>query len=855
MVGLIHGFDLGRRGDDVAFGNHAGQVFELELAEGAPVVGEEQGFVVTQFAVVRIPFVVDFFGVAFGVLGFKLGVDGFENAGEIVFDGEVTVGTMDVDFEGGDDHVADAQVLGRFEDAAGGEALIAASDGETFADGLEGFGFGPGLDFKSAAKGFAFGNGDGEGGGFFAQVAIKVEGAEVAGQGVVGLFAVVGEGEGEGFVDFGDALVGGEAEENPGVAEGGAPVAIGFAGFVEVLGEEFGLFGEAEVGAGDELQTFDGLVAEPIAFPGIFRFGCGFEEFADLCGGGIGQTHGEGQEGTRGVGEFVATGVEGGLIGRLGFAGFCQCVEGEGGVVERLGFGGVGEVEVAQLVAQPGGELVDALLGDDDAIFFGFDEGEATVGAGPEFGGFTAGPVGEATGFGLHGQETFDAALDGGAGFVFLQQLREEGFVFAEGQPGKDAAGGLLDATVRILKHVFEGVAGFGDARLTEVEAQFAFGFEELGIDFFGEVAAVFAGEGDVVDFTQGGSGMSDFEGGHHRVGKGFVAVPFGGFGGPLPAGGAGFGEADGEGDGGGLVGFEGDEATFAAMVGGDLTVGFLADQDEGAAFSDEFGGVVELEFNFDLTAMRGGVVDDGFDEEFVVAMGEARNSGFDHEGFVDGERGFGGAKAVGTMHGDGHDAVAGEVVGDFEGVGEFAFGVGDEIGLPEGGGDKVFAKEVVGAGFIAAAANDDALVATVAGFEGLGNEGVDGGVVGDREGDFGIEFGEGIGSGVAHQAEDAFIDGVEGDFGIGNGFLRGVFNGGGDGEFAGGKDGVLGGLEVDDEFFLDGFDLDFAVADLVFGHGIGLRTGVGAANEDDGNEGVGGVDFFGFDGDDGVGR
>lgn len=51
------------------------------------------------------------------------------------------------------------------------------------------------------------------------------------------------------------------------------------------------------------------------------------------------------------------------------------------------------------------------------------------------------------------------------------------------------------------------------------------------------------------------------------------------------------------------------------------------------------------------------------------------------------------------------------------------------------------------------------------------------------------------------------------------------------------------------------GFDLDVAVADFVFGHGVGLRAGVGAADEDDGDEGVRGVDFFGLDGDDGVGR
>lgn len=143
-------------------------------------------------------------------------------------------------------------------------------------------------------------------------------------------------------------------------------------------------------------------------------------------------------------------------------------------------------------------------------------------------------------------------------------------------------------------------------------------------------------------------------------------------------------------------------------------------------------------------------------------------------------------------MGGDGHDAVTGEVIRDFESVGDLALFVGGEVGLPEGGGDEVFAEEVIDVGFIAAAADVDALVAAVAVFEGFWDEGVDGGVVADAEEGFAVEDVVGVWGLVVYQAEDTFVHGVESEVGVCDGLLGGVFDGGGDAEFAGGEDGVL---------------------------------------------------------------
>lgn len=231
VFGLIHGLDFGGRGDDAAFGDDAGEVLEFELSFLIPVGGEEASLVVAEFAVVGMPSVVSFDigGIASGILGDEFWVDGFEYAGEVVFDGEVAVGFLDTDVEGDNDHVADAELFSGFESAGGGEALVAAFEGETFAEGLEGFGVGPGFDGDAAAQGIAFGEREGEEVGLGLDGLSDVDGIEEGGEGVVGGLLILSELEREGLWVFWRVFVGGEAEEDPGVAEGGAPVAVGFA--------------------------------------------------------------------------------------------------------------------------------------------------------------------------------------------------------------------------------------------------------------------------------------------------------------------------------------------------------------------------------------------------------------------------------------------------------------------------------------------------------------------------------------------------------------------------------------------------------------------------------------------------
>lgn len=107
--------------------------------------------------------------------------------------------------------------------------------------------------------------------------------------------------------------------------------------------------------------------------------------------------------------------------------------------------------------------------------------------------------------------------------------------------------------------------------------------FEQLWVDGFGELVGFgLRVEVEVVDFLEGWGGVGDVETGVETVLE-RVAVPFGGFGGPLPVGGAIFGEVDREGDAGGLVGFEGDDASFAAVVGVVVAVLDGADEAEGA--------------------------------------------------------------------------------------------------------------------------------------------------------------------------------------------------------------------------------------------------------------------------------
>lgn len=75
----------------------------------------------------------------------------------------------------------------------------------------------------------------------------------------------------------------------------------------ELFGEGFGLLGEAEVCADDELESFDGVVAEPVAVLGRGGLWFRFDEVDDLVGGVVGDAHGECEEGAGGIGEVFAT--------------------------------------------------------------------------------------------------------------------------------------------------------------------------------------------------------------------------------------------------------------------------------------------------------------------------------------------------------------------------------------------------------------------------------------------------------------------------------------------------------------------------------------------------------------------
>ena len=55
VIRLIHGLDAGGRHNHIPFRNDAGEVGQLKLADLAPLVGEEQGLVIAQFAEVAGP--------------------------------------------------------------------------------------------------------------------------------------------------------------------------------------------------------------------------------------------------------------------------------------------------------------------------------------------------------------------------------------------------------------------------------------------------------------------------------------------------------------------------------------------------------------------------------------------------------------------------------------------------------------------------------------------------------------------------------------------------------------------------------------------------------------------------------
>ena len=107
------------------------------------------------------------------------------------------------------------------------------------------------------------------------------------------------------------------------------------------------------------------------------------------------------------------------------------------------------------------------------------------------------------------------------------------------------------------------------------------------------------------------------------------------------------------------------------------------------------------------------------------------------------------------------------------------------------------------------------------------------------------VEVGERVGIVISHDGEGAFVDGVEGDFGSGDGLIFVVEDGAGDLDHFTGAGFALGGGEVDLEAGTGGINGEFAVAEAELGFGA-FALGVGRAFDDeDGDEGIGGVDFL----------
>lgn len=95
-----------------------------------------------------------------------------------------------------------------------------------------------------------------------------------------------------------------------------------------------------------------------------------------------------------------------------------------------------------------------------------------------------------------------------------------------------------------------------------------------------------------------------------------------------------------------------------------------------------------------------------------------------------------------------------------------------------------------------------------------FGDEEAEGGAGLDAERARGVEKGEGVGVFVAHDSEGAFVFGVKGDFGVGDGFSVVVGDFSGDGNWLAGAGVVIFRYEGDGEAGSGRVDVDFAVAD-----------------------------------------
>ena len=98
---------------------------------------------------------------------------------------------------------------------------------------------------------------------------------------------------------------------------------------------------------------------------------------------------------------------------------------------------------------------------------------------------------------------------------------------------------------------------------------------------------------------------------------------------------------------------------------------------DEEAFFADELGCGIEFQGDLHFTCVGRGVMQHGFQQGLVSQSGKARDDGLDHEGLIDGEGGLATAKEVGTTDGDGHEAIAGEIVWSGNVGGDLTFSVG----------------------------------------------------------------------------------------------------------------------------------------------------------------------------------
>jgi hypothetical protein len=179
-----------------------------------------------------------------------------------------------------------------------------------------------------------------------------------------------------------------------------------------------------------------------------------------------------------------------------------------------------------------------------------------------------------------------------------------------------------------------------------------------------------------VVDLAVGGEGFGGGGGPDGELAGGGVA-PLAGGGDDLEAGGAGL-------DGGG------GEADLDAVVGGDLD---LATCPLGQVEVMRAGGEVDEQRGVGL------VLQDDREFEAVAEVEEAGGGGADHQGEAGGDRRLGLAEAVGAGDGDGHDAIAGEVVGELDVDAGAALGVGGEGGGEQGEGVEVAAHGDRGAG------------------------------------------------------------------------------------------------------------------------------------------------------------